>query len=45
MLKDKLQTQSHSAQSTEDSNARVIKPGKVHNLVALFSRSKSTGKV
>lgn len=40
ILKNKLQMQ--PAQSTEGSNATgIIKPGKVHNLVALFSRSES----
>ena len=45
ILKNKLQMGSQPAQSTEDSTAGIIKPGKVHNLVALFSRSESTGKL
>ena len=45
VLKSKLQMQSQPEQPTEDGAARMIKPGKVHNLVALFSRSESTGKL
>ena len=47
ILKDKLEMQSSpSTQSTsEESSARVIKPGKVHNLVALFSKNECNGKL
>lgn len=45
ILKSKLQLKSQPVQSTEGSTARIIKPGKVHNLVALFSRSESSGKL
>ena len=45
VLKSKLQMQSQPEQPTKDGAARMIKPGKVHNLVALFSRSESTGKL
>ena len=47
ILKNNLQIQlSQSAQSfTEESSAGVIKPGKVHNLVALFSKNESNGKL
>ena len=43
IMKNKLQMQSQS--STKGRSARVIKPGKVHNLVALFSSNKSNGKL
>ena len=48
ILKDKLESQpSYSTQSSEstseESSARVIKPGKVHNLVALFSKNEYNG--
>ena len=47
ILKDKLEMQlSPSTQSTtEESSARMIKSGKVHNLVALCSKNKYNGKL
>ena len=46
MMKNKLQMKSAPAQSTtKKTSAMGIKPGKVHNLVALFSRNESNGKL
>ena len=46
ILKNKLQMKSLPAQSTtKESNTWVIKPGKVNNLIAYFSRNESNGKV
>ena len=47
VLKDKLEIQSSPSTqcTTEESSARVIKSGKVHNLVALFSKNECNGKL